>query len=197
MRRAAALLATTALLALPATALAAESFTADLTVDAEVPPVAAASEGSGSAEVTISDDGSEVTYNVSYQGLTGEATAAHIHFGAPGVAGGVMLPLAHGPSPFGGTLTEADFTPVEGGPQSYAEALDAIRDGNAYINIHTEANPPGEIRGQLEAAEMPPTDAAASGVPAGAPSGPAVPAVLLVAAVLGAGLMLRRLALQR
>src|ERR671915_1028155 len=75
MRRAAALLAIMALLALPATAFAAEPFTADLTVDAEVPPVATPSEGSGSAEVTISDDGSEITYEVTYQDLTGDATA--------------------------------------------------------------------------------------------------------------------------
>jgi hypothetical protein len=194
MRRAAALLAIMALLALPATAFAAEPFTADLTVDAEVPPVATPSEGSGSAEVTISDDGSEITYEVTYQDLTGDATAAHIHAAPPGVAGGVMLPLAHGPSPFSGTLTEADFTPVDGGPQSFAEALDAIRDGNAYVNIHTEANPPGEIRGQLEATEMPPTDTAGADLPTGAP---VAPALLLVAGVLGAGLMLRRLALQR
>jgi hypothetical protein len=194
MRRAAALLAITALLAFPATAFAAETFTADLTVDAEVPPVTTPSEGSGSAEVTISDDESEISYEVSYQGLTGDATASHIHFGAADVAGAVMLPLAHGPSPFSGTLTEADFTPVDGGPQSYAEALDAIRDGNAYVNIHTEANAPGEIRGQLEAAEMPPTDVAATDLPAGTPI---LPALLLVAAIIGAGLMLRRLALER
>jgi hypothetical protein len=194
MRRVAALLAITALLALPASAFAAESFTADLTVDAEVPPVAAPSEGSGSAEVTISTDETEVTYNVSYQDLTGEAVASHIHFGAAGVAGGIMLPLAHGPSPFGGTLTEADFTPVDGGPQTFAEALDAIRDGNAYVNIHTAANGPGEIRGQLEAAEMPPTDAAAVDSSNGVP---AVPAILLIAALVGMTVMLRRLALQR
>jgi hypothetical protein len=51
--------------------------------------------------------------------------------------------------------------PVDGGPQTYEEALEAIRDGMTYINLHTETNAAGEIRGQLLA--LPPTDGGTTG----------------------------------
>jgi len=148
MKRVALVLAIAALAAAPAVVLAVEPFSAVLTPAAEVPP--ASGSGSGTASVTISDDESEIAYEVTYQDLTGPVLAAHIHYGAEDEAGGVILPLAAGASPFSGTLTEADFTPLEGGPQTFAEALAAIRDGKTYINVHTEANQGGEIRGQLE-----------------------------------------------
>lgn len=159
MRRAAILLAIVALIAAPATVLAAEPYTAELTPEAEVPPVTA--DGSGSASVTISDDESSIDYEVSYQDLTGPATAAHIHYGDVDEAGGVILPLEVGDSPFSGTLTEADFTPLDGGPQTWGDALAAIRDGLTYVNVHTDANQGGEIRGQLQA--LPDTATATDG----------------------------------
>jgi hypothetical protein len=180
MKRAATLLAISALLAMPAAVSAAdETFTADLTPEAEVPPATGTS-ATGSATVTIRDDDS-IDYEVTYQDLTGDAVAAHIHFGGADVAGPVMLPLAHGPSPFSGTLTEADFAPVEDGPQTYQEALDAIRDGTTYINVHTEANPGGEIRGQLEA--LPPTSTSED-------AGGSVPVATLLLLVMGGSVLL-------
>jgi hypothetical protein len=174
MRRVAVLIAILGLLAVPATVFAQEEFTADLTADAEVPAptVPSGYEGSGSGTFTISDDESEIDYQVSYENLTGAPVASHIHYGAAGVAGGVILPLDLGADPgtsgtFSGTLTEADFTPVDGGPQSFAESLDAIRAGNTYINIHTEQNPPGELRGQLLSGELPDTSTAETQPPAG------------------------------
>ncbi len=161
MKRSVLLLVALAVFAAPGTALAAgHEFSAELTTEAEVPPPSG-SDGSGSATATINDDDS-IDYEVEYQDLTGAPVAAHIHFGEVGVAGPVILPLAHGDSPFSGTLTEADFTPAEGGPQTYAEALDAIRDGMTYVNVHTEANGAGEIRGQLLA--LPPTDGVTTGM---------------------------------
>jgi hypothetical protein len=186
MRRATVLLAIIALLAAPVAVLAAEELTAELTPEAEVPAPTVPDdyEGSGSASATISDDESEIAYEVSYENLTGAPVASHIHFGAEGVAGGIILPLAHGDSPFSGTLTEADFTPVDGGPQTYAEALEAIRAGDTYINIHTEQNAPGEIRGQLtmvsepDEATPPPTSMSGSETPPGGGS-PTMSALLL------------------
>jgi hypothetical protein len=154
MRRVTVLLAIVALLALPAVALAAEELSADLTAEAEVPAPTVPSDyaGSGSASATISDDESQIDVEVSFENLTGDAVGAHIHYGAAGAAGGIIFPLDHtGGSPISQTLTEADFTPVEGGPQTYAEALAAMRAGDTYINVHTEMNPPGELRGQLRA----------------------------------------------
>ena len=136
------------LLALPALVAATEgTFTATVNGDQEVPPVT--TEASGTATVTISADDTTVTYEVSYSGLSGDLLASHIHCGAAGVVAGVMLPFAHGPSPFSGTLTQADFAAC-GDVTTFAGALDAIRAGNTYVNLHTAANPGGEIRGQLK-----------------------------------------------
>lgn len=157
MRRLAMILAIAALVAAPASVFAAEPFSATLDGDSEVPPVTGLT-ASGTASVTISDDESEIAYEVTYQDLTGPVMAAHIHYGDTDEAGGVIFPLAQGASPFSGTLTEADFTPLDGGPQTYEEALAEIRAGMTYVNLHTEANQGGEIRGQLR--ELPDTAAA-------------------------------------
>lgn len=94
--------------------------------------------GTFSATVTKSDTGASVSWQLSFNSLTGNAIAAHIHTGAVGSPGPVVLALC-GPctSPASGTgaLTQA--------------ALDAIQAGTAYVNVHTPTNPAGEIRGQL------------------------------------------------
>lgn len=195
MKRGALSLAVAAILVLPAVAIAhAQTFTTRLSPDNEVPPVAEPSEGSGHATVTIKDDDS-IEYEVTYRDLTGEVMMGHIHFGSPDVAGPVMIPLTVGPSPMTGTLTEADFMPVEDGPQTYAEALDAIRNGETYVNLHTAANPSGEIRGQLEESTPPDTSTGLLSEDGTAPS----PFGALVLAIAGLGLVIgfRRFALRR
>lgn len=195
MRRAAFILAITALLVAPATVFAAEPFSATLTPDAEVPAATVPDgySGSGSASATISDDETEVAVEVTCDGLTGALTGSHIHYGAQGAAGPVMLPIDHTDGcPLNQTLTEADFVPVDGGPQNFAEALDAIRGGMTYINLHTEQNAPGEIRGQLES--LPDT---AAGAESQQPAGSSSMIVLLLIGV-GAFLFgLRRFSFRR
>ena len=97
-----------------------------------------AARGTFTATVNRSDTGASISWQLTFGGLTGPAGAAHIHQAATGVAGPVVVPLC-GPcqSPLSGTgnLTEA--------------VVDAIESGNAYVNVHTAANGPGEIRGQL------------------------------------------------
>lgn len=94
--------------------------------------------GTFTATVNKADTGATISWELTFSGLTGNANAAHIHTGATGVAGPVVLALC-GPcqSSLSGTgnLTEA--------------ALDAIEAGTAYVNVHTAANGAGEIRGQL------------------------------------------------
>lgn len=201
MRRATVLLAIIALLAAPAAVLAQEEFTADIDADQEVPTPTLPDgyEGQGSGSATISADESEITYEVSFEGLTGPATMAHIHYGPPGVAGGILFWLSEmgvddNPSPLSGTLTEADFNAVDGGPQTFAEALDAIRAGDTYINIHTAENPPGEIRGQLTAVAEPDETPAATPPPTSTavpteapPSG--LPTNMLLLALAGLGVL--------
>ena len=137
------------LMAIPAIVLAANDFSATLSGASEVPAVTTTASGSATVNIITDSEVTEINYKVTYSGLSGPVVAAHIHVGAVGVAGPVILPFTVGPSPFSGTLKEADLTPA-GGVNTFAQAIDAIRAGNTYVNLHTALNPPGEIRGQLK-----------------------------------------------
>jgi len=122
---------------------AAVTFKADLKGSSEVPPNQTS--GTGSVTATFDPATKQLSWNGSYSGLTGPVTAAHIH--GPAEAGknaGVVLWIsdhdtkAHPfPSPFSGSATLTD-----------AQAAD-LQAGLCYVNIHTAANPGGELRGQL------------------------------------------------
>lgn len=122
---------------------ATTKFKADLKGATEVPPNSTS--GTGSVTVTFDSDSKKLSWNGTYSGLTGPATAAHIHGPAePGKNAGVVLWIsdhdtkAHPfPSPFEGSATLTD-----------AQASD-LMSGLYYVNIHTAANPGGELRGQL------------------------------------------------
>jgi hypothetical protein len=124
-----------ALFALGTQALAAD-VKVDLSGDQEVPKVTTQAKGSGT--ITVGDDksvkGSVTTSNIS-------GTAAHIHEAEAGKNGGVIIPLTKNGDngwsvPAGAKLTDAQY-------ESYKK-------GNLYVNVHTAANPGGEIRGQLK-----------------------------------------------
>ncbi len=151
--RLALVVATLALVALPGITSAADptqpAYGGPMTGAQETPAVATSATGQGT--FVISASGSTITYLVTYSGLSGTVSAAHIHTGAPGIKGGAILPLAAGPSPMSGTLSAADFT-VSGSVTTFAQAVADIRAGTTYFNLHTAANPGGEIRGQMLAA---------------------------------------------
>ena len=112
------------------------AMTVPLSASNEVPPNP--SSGSGTAKVEL--DGSVVKWNISYSGLSGPVTAGHFHGPAPtGSNAGVVVPFA-GPlaSPIIGSAT---LTPAQ---------VDQLKAGMWYINLHTAANPGGEIRGQVK-----------------------------------------------
>lgn len=155
----------------------------------EVPPIV--NGGSGNGWVVVSTDGSTLTYYVAYAGLSGAAAAAHIHLGAAGSNGGVLFPLAVGPSPMVGTLTAADLTPT-GSVTDMPGAVAAIAAGGTYVNVHTAANPGGEVRAQLAvtvapAPSVPPTSTPVTGDQLVVAS---LPALLGLMAAVAIGLML-------
>lgn len=78
----------------------------------------------------------KLTYSIAYTGTLGPENAAHIHKGAPGVAGPPIIPLPLG-NPISGTLSLS------------GENVTDLLAGLLYVNIHTTANPNGEIRGQI------------------------------------------------
>ena len=151
--RLAMIAAAIALLAAPGAALAVDptqpAYGGPLSGAQENPAVVTSATGQGT--VVISADGSTITYIVTYSGLSGTVNAAHIHTGAAGTNGGVILPLTAGPSPMVGTLTAANFS-ASGSITTFAQAVAAIRAGTTYFNLHTAANPGGEVRGQIVAA---------------------------------------------
>ncbi|MDT4821725.1 CHRD domain protein [compost metagenome] len=112
------------------------NFSGAMNAASEVPPNM--TRGSGMAEAWLNRDTNVLKYKITYEGLSGPATAAHFHGpAAAGANAGVVLPFASPASPIEG---QATLTP--------AQAADLVA-GKWYANIHTAANPGGEIRGQM------------------------------------------------
>jgi CHRD domain/Cytochrome c len=110
----------------------------------EVPRPKGATTGTGTFTGTlkvVSATKASLTWKLSYSGLTGPGLAAHVHLGAPGKAGKVVVPLC-GPCR-SGRAGKSSVTAV---------AAAAMIAGKAYVNVHTKANPNGEIRGTVKAA---------------------------------------------
>jgi hypothetical protein len=130
----------------------AKTVSVPLTPGAETPicPSAGASAG-GTATIVVASDNSSVTSTVTYAGLSGDATAAHIHFGKAGTAGPVVLPFSGSlASPLTKTFTAADYVAAAGAPPDFPSFVVALNAGGAaYLNVHTAACKPGEIRGDI------------------------------------------------
>jgi hypothetical protein len=106
---------------------------------AEVPPVTSA--GKGTASISLDTTTKQATWRVEYSGLSGPATAAHIHCGAAaGANAGVAVPLGAGPTA---------ASPIAGsGAMTDAQIAD-LAAGKCYVNVHTDKNKGGELRAQL------------------------------------------------
>lgn len=124
--------------------------------------------GHGTFRASLSEDGTTLTFELTYADLEGNAeggavTGAHIHLGQRGVAGGISVNLCGAggrpacpapPATVTGTITAADVVgPTAQGiaPGELAELLTAARAGVTYVNVHTTGFPGGEIRGQIKA----------------------------------------------
>jgi hypothetical protein len=116
-------------------------YKATMSPASEVPP--AATSGTGTADAVYDPSSHQLTYTITFSGLSGPATMAHFHGPAPeGKNAGVAVPLGTDPvSPLKGTATLTD-----------AQAKD-LADGMWYANVHTAKNPKGELRGQMKPAQ--------------------------------------------
>jgi CHRD domain len=161
------------MLSVPAAHAIPLTFTTTLSGANEVPPTA--SPGTGFATVVLDPAAQTLQLNVTFSGLTSIDTAAHIHCcllagGGPNLVVATTVPAFPG-FPLGMTsgtysspvfdLTQPliynpAFVTAEGSlPQAEAALIFAIANGLSYLNIHTTANPGGEIRGQLEPVPLP------------------------------------------
>jgi hypothetical protein len=131
----------------------------------ESPPKLTASTGRFEARVT----GSTLSYTLTYTQASSPVFMSHIHFAQPAVNGGIFLWLcgttaAPGPAgtptcpPQGGTVTRNGVTAadIQGvatqnlSAGDFTGALAIIRNGTAYVNVHTDNYPGGEIRGLVK-----------------------------------------------
>ena len=129
------------------------TFTADLNGGNEVPGVVTGS--GGTATVTLNAATNVVTWVIDVYNLPTGVTASHIHAGSPGVAGPVIVNftvVANTSNDFritgSANLSEVVARPAQG-INSAEDAKQAILNGDTYVNVHSTANPGGEIRGQL------------------------------------------------
>ena len=134
----------------------------------EEDPLVISTSGTGTFQAWIDEPGQRIFYRLSYEGLEGTVTQAHIHFGGPRQSGGVIAFLCSNltpppppgtpacPTPSGtvtGTIDPEDVIgPAEQGidPGEFDEVVAAIRAGVTYANVHTTKYPAGEIRAQLD-----------------------------------------------
>ena len=118
------------------------NMSAELTGAAEVPPNDSAA--TGMLEATYDTETMMLTWTVTYDGLTGEATAAHFHGpAAPDETAGPVVPV------------EGDLaSPIEGSATLTEEQATQLQEGMWYFNLHTAEYPDGEIRGQVMAEAM-------------------------------------------
>ena len=127
-------------------------FNVPLATANETPPCpGAGASATGNATVTVAADNSSVTVSATFSGLSGPVTAGHIHFGTTSASGPVVLPFsAPLDSGFSRMLTSADYVAGASTPPDFASFVTAMKGGDAgYVNLHTGACPPGEIRGQV------------------------------------------------
>ncbi|CAG2292624.1 CHRD domain-containing protein [Burkholderia sola] len=111
---------------------------ANLQPSSEVPPTA--TKGSGAVAATYDTATRLLQWTVTYEHLTGPATAAHFHGPAPvGQNAGVQVPIPK----------DELASPIKGSKALTDEQVTDLMGGRWYFNIHTKEHPSGEIRGQM------------------------------------------------
>jgi len=132
----------------------AHTFSATLSGKDEVPPTK--SIANGTAKFQVNENDSQISYWVNLTGLK-KIIQAHIHNGTSGQNGDVLVNLSNSKSAknpdnpeiqLTGTITKDDLQgPLKG--RELSDLLIVMRNGQAYVNAHTEIYPKGAIRGQI------------------------------------------------
>jgi CHRD domain len=121
----------------PAATVGASDVMAELGGSSEVPAVSGAATGTLTGRIDPATN--LMKWTITYSGLSGVATSAHFH--GPAIAGENAPPVV----PVDGNLS----SPIDGVTTLTAAQMAEVKAGKWYFNIHTSANPNGEIRGQL------------------------------------------------
>lgn len=108
----------------------------------------------GSATVTVNIATQTVTWNIDVVNLPSGMTAGHFHVGGPGLSGPTVVNLTFSPNisndfNLSGSATSASTLRPDQGIRSWEDFLQALVGGQTYLNIHTQVNGGGEIRGQV------------------------------------------------
>jgi hypothetical protein len=121
-----------------AASAATVSYTASLSGAKEVPKTD--SKGTGKLEASLDTTTKVLSYTLTFDGLTGPATVAHFHGPAARTANAGVIAMIGDKSP---------TSPVTGTVTLTDDQLKELQTGKFYVNVHTAANPSGEIRGQV------------------------------------------------
>ena len=130
-------------------------------------PLTLSTTGNGTFEADLSQDGTEISYRLSYAGLEGNVLQAHIHFGEAAQSGGISVflctnlgngpagtqPCPAAPATITGTITAANVIGPAGQGITAGqldELVRAMKAGVTYANVHSSLYPGGEIRAQLD-----------------------------------------------
>lgn len=169
MRKLVTLIAVVALVSV-STLVFAQGFKriSELLTGYEETPSAVSTTGNGTFNAVISNDGSRIDWELSYNDLEGAVQQAHIHFGQLSVTGPISVflctnlgngpagtqPCPAPPATISGSITAADVTNLANERGISAgelnELIKAIRAGATYVNIHSTRWPGGEIRSQID-----------------------------------------------
>jgi CHRD domain-containing protein len=107
----------------------------------EEAPTPIDSKGTAFGRFVLNQDRTKLLYEIRWSGLTGDATAMHLHAGVRGKPGSVVVPFQLDAPASGEAIGEVDNIPPA--------VADAFINQGLYLNIHTKVNPGGEIRGQV------------------------------------------------
>lgn len=153
---------------------------ATLSGTSEVPAVTSTATGTFTAN--LDETAGTLSWTLTVPSIT-NATAAHIHTGAAGTTGGIVVNLFAAPagSPastinVSGTARAAEVIGTLAG--NFPGLVSAIKGGTAYVNVHTSANPGGEIRGQISQAATPTATPTATATAKAAATAPATATVI-------------------